>query len=126
MLQQTYLQGARETTTRKRIRSSVFLYISRKEETINCNAKVHKHTAYMYRVICNELTVLFSAIYWHVAVSCFHGNYIGHESGSSHSYVPVYSTEQHSQFIAYHSIHICSVLRYFCIAVNSFFFPANI
>ena len=61
--------------------------------------------------------------------TCIHGNYIGHESGSSHSYMPVYSTEQHSQFIAYHSLlymDICSVLRYFCISVNSFFFPANI
>ena len=48
--------------------------------------------------------------------------------GSSHSYVPVFSTEQHSQFIAYHSILSMHgyVLRYFCIAVNSFFFPANI
>ena len=35
------MQGARESTTRKRIRSSVFLFISRKEETINCNAKVY-------------------------------------------------------------------------------------
>ena len=41
------MQGARETTTRKRIRSSVFLFISRKEETINCNAKVYLSTPHI-------------------------------------------------------------------------------
>ena len=53
--------------------------------------------------------------------TCIHGNYIGHESGSSHSYMPVYSTEQHSQFIAIYWIYaVCLGTFAFQLIVSSF------